>query len=121
VKLWWTISAPAIRSAISNVFPIDALKIDRSFLIDIVAIWTTPPSPMRSAMAGGLGLEVAAEGVETEQLAFCATRVPNDSGLPVQQAAAVRADACTVVRAIGGKNAVAHDRLSVVRLAVFLI
>ena len=73
-------------------FPVDILKIDRSFIMDIpfdpdsVSIARTI-----IAMAHNLGLEVLAEGVETdEQWRFLADEVRSHPGLSGKQARSAR-------------------------------
>ncbi len=52
-------------------FPVDRLKVDRSFIADIGADGSAPLVAAMIAMGHELGLEVVAEGVETaEQLRF---------------------------------------------------
>ncbi|MCE5307822.1 MAG: bifunctional diguanylate cyclase/phosphodiesterase [Acidobacteriales bacterium] len=48
-------------------FPLDALKIDRSFLLDVTSGTVTPLVETVIRLAHGLGLRVVAEGVENER------------------------------------------------------
>ena len=49
--------------------PVDEIKIDRSFVMHMATTTTTPRSSARRSTSGrNLGLEVVAEGVETEEV-----------------------------------------------------